>query len=105
MTTKTFLHVLPLLLLAIPPGFIQAEFTCTCGELCPTGWTQWQGHCYIKIDERPWHEAMEECHRLESYMVVPHSQEENDFLHGIQEHFWINCIDIYKEGQYGLSQT
>ena len=57
--------------------------TCQIGtpNLCPSGWKEFDGHCYRLYKEGvDWEEARNLCMLESSHLVSIHSQEESDFV-------------------------
>ena len=89
--------------------------------VCPTGWVAWQDACYILLpDKMDWEQGRRVCDRPGTSMIVPDSQEEQDFIwremrawmerlgatgeSGLQ--VWIGCRDPNSVLTcYGESQT
>ena len=79
--------------------------------LCPRGWQQWMGSCYILLAGKfNWSMAFELCDRPGSHLVVPDSEEENDFikemlnsttrLDKFHSKVWIGCNDLRQFGSW-----
>ncbi|XP_038057655.1 snaclec mucetin subunit beta-like [Patiria miniata] len=81
--------------------------------VCPAGWLAWQDACYILLpDKMDWWQAEKVCDRPGSSLVVPDSQEEQDFIwremkarmqeFGAQSEddlqLWIGCKDVDNSG-------
>ncbi|XP_038056604.1 lactose-binding lectin l-2-like [Patiria miniata] len=78
------------------------EGTCVAsiGGACPPTWIQWGARCYkvTTSQSHTWHEAKQACLAMRGVMVVPHSDEETEFLEDLQPQIWINCNDLETEG-------
>ena len=73
------------------------------GRACPPAWNQWEDKCYkVTVRSLTWFEAREECIKMGGVLVVPQSQEETEFLRGMEGKFWINCNDLQTEGLFKL---
>ena len=63
-------------LLAMVVGGLQALLA-----PCPTGWVAWQDACYILLPAKmDWEQGRRVCDRPGTSMIVPDSQEEQDFI-------------------------
>ncbi|XP_038053126.1 low affinity immunoglobulin epsilon Fc receptor-like [Patiria miniata] len=61
--------------------FVKGEAFDHHGAICPPGWLKWQESCYTLLPGRMYYtDASTECARRGAAMVVPNSQEENDFI-------------------------
>ncbi|XP_071797225.1 uncharacterized protein [Asterias amurensis] len=70
---------------------------------CPTGWVKWRQSCYILLPEKMhWMQAEAACKRPGSNLIVPDSEEENNFIYEWavrgNEGMWIGCTDAAQEG-------
>ncbi|XP_038057558.1 perlucin-like protein [Patiria miniata] len=83
-------------------------------SVCPPGWLAWQDACYILLPDRVnWWQAKTVCDRPGSSLVVPDSQEEQDFIWREMRsrmemivgsstnklELWIGCKDVDNTGQ------
>ena len=106
MSTITFRTGITKILILAMLGVYQALMAA-----CPSGWLSWRDSCYILLPERmDWWEASKVCNRPGSSLVVPNSQEEQDFIWQEMKRemvtldvsknmdLWIGCIDVNSTG-------
>ena len=78
----------------------------TASTVCPPAWLAWRDACYILLpDTMDWEQGQRVCDRPGTSMIVPDSQEEQDFIwqemkaqmekNGVdlkdQQQLWIGC--------------
>ncbi|XP_053174060.1 galactose-specific lectin nattectin-like [Scomber japonicus] len=83
-----------------------AVFTDGFCEVCPSGWTQFERHCYIFYNvEKDWADAERICSSLSGNLVSIHTKDEYKFLREMiyratnsHKTTWVGGYDAVKEG-------
>ena len=104
--------------LLLGAGITAAGSSCTCPRSCPwprpcpcsrpcrcpPGWAAWQDSCYILLpNAMTWDQGFRVCDRPGTGMMVPGSQEEQDFVWREMDReeesvgIWIGCKDPYND--------
>ena len=62
--------------------------------VCPPDWLAWQDSCYILLpDKMNWFQALKLCDRPGSSLLIPDSQEEQDFIwHKMKD--WVKDLGV-----------
>ena len=61
---------------------------------CPSGWTEFRGHCYqLSSFYAPWADAEEDCKNKGGHLASIHSEAERLFIYGYANDIWIGASD------------
>jgi hypothetical protein len=72
--------------------------TVTPGNSCPSGWQEFEGHCYLAEDNRlTWAEAEKDCTNKGGHLASVHSAAENIFIRSLDSE---RHRDLYLGGKF-----
>jgi hypothetical protein len=71
----------------------------TTTPLCPSGWAEFEGHCYMFSEKKLiWVNAENECITRGGHLASIHSLAEHDFIFSISSNFtWLGASDTVSE--------
>jgi hypothetical protein len=74
----------------------------TTTPLCPSGWAEFEGHCYLFSEKSLiWVNAENDCNQRGSHLASIHSQAEHDFVFSIITNYtWLGASDRLSEVCY-----
>ena len=75
--------------------------TVTPGDSCPSGWQEFEGHCYLLVEKfATWANAENDCISKGGHLASIHSADENNFIFKLQasrNNLWIGGSDTAVE--------